>query len=89
MEDNGRFPGLMKLDGEGGMPKAFVMLGEEKSSISSLNNIPVRFPVTPEPNLQFRKLSEYHKMNLRMIKQIFSFSTVIYRIIIERSSVVV
>lgn len=63
MDDNGRFPGLMKLDGEGGIPKAFVMLGEEKSSISSLNSIPVRFPVTPEPNLKFRKLSLKLKTN--------------------------
>lgn len=52
MEDIGRFPGLMKLAGEGGMPNALVILGEEKSSISSLNKIPVLFPVTPEPNLK-------------------------------------
>jgi len=36
IEDNGRFPGLMKLFGEGGTSKSFVILGEEKSSISLL-----------------------------------------------------
>ena len=36
MEERGRFPGLMKLFGEGGTPKKFVMFGGEKSSISLL-----------------------------------------------------
>ena len=36
MEDNGRFPPLIKLFGDGGTPKKLVILGAEKSSISSL-----------------------------------------------------
>ena len=51
MEDRGRFPGLMKLAGDGGMPNELVMFGEEKSSISSLKTSPVLWPMTPEPNL--------------------------------------
>ena len=37
IEDIGRFPGLMKLLGEGGKLKSLVMFGEEKSSIYKNN----------------------------------------------------
>lgn len=52
IEDKGLFPGLMKFAGDGGTPKAFVMLGAEKSSISSLRMIPVLLERTCEPKLQ-------------------------------------
>lgn len=42
----------MKLLGEGGTPKPFVMSGELKSSISLLRMIPVEFDLTLEPKLQ-------------------------------------
>lgn len=45
-------PGLIKLFGEGGTPKPFVMNGELKSSISLLRIIPVDLDKTLEPNLQ-------------------------------------
>lgn len=45
-------PGLMKLAGEGGTPNWLVMLGELKSSISSLNRIPLTRDRTLEPKLQ-------------------------------------
>lgn len=37
IEDIGRFPGLMKLLGDGGKLKSLVMFGDEKSSISNMN----------------------------------------------------
>lgn len=45
-------PGLMKLAGEGGTPNWLVMLGELKSSISSLNKIPLTGDSTLDPKLQ-------------------------------------
>ena len=51
MEDIGILPGTMKFDGEGGTPNALSMPGVEKSSISSLKNIPVRLPRTLAPKL--------------------------------------
>lgn len=51
MEEIGRAPGLIKWFDEGGNPKAFDEPGVEKSSISLLNRIPVREPITQEPNL--------------------------------------
>lgn len=45
-------PGLMKLLGEGGTPKLFVMSGELKSSISLLRIIPVDPDMTLEPKLR-------------------------------------
>lgn len=42
----------MKLFFEGGTPKLLVMLGELKSSISSLNTIPLTGDRTLEPKLQ-------------------------------------
>lgn len=51
IEDNGRLPLNIKFAGEGGIPKIFVMFGDEKSSISSLNMIPVRDPLLLDPNL--------------------------------------
>lgn len=41
----------MKLLGEGGTPKPFVMYGELKSSISSLKMMPVERDITLEPKL--------------------------------------
>lgn len=52
MEDNGRFPGTIKLAGEGGMLKPLVRLGEEKSSISSFRIIPVLSEAKPAPKLK-------------------------------------
>ena len=45
-------PGMMKLAGEGGTPNWLVLLGELKSSISSLNRIPLTLESTLEPKLQ-------------------------------------
>lgn len=44
-------PGAMKLAGEGGTPNWLMMLGELKSSISSLNRIPLTRDRTLEPKL--------------------------------------
>ncbi len=52
MEDKGRFPGLMKLLGDGGRLKSLVMLGDEKSSISSLKMIPVEGDMILDPKLK-------------------------------------
>ena len=52
IEDSGLLPGLMKLFGEGGTPKWLVMLGAEKSSISSLSMIRVRGDISREPKLE-------------------------------------
>ena len=41
VEDRGRLPGRMKLISDGCKPKALVILGEEKSSISLLRTMPV------------------------------------------------
>ena len=41
IELNGLFPGFIKLAGDGGMPLPFIICGALKSSISSLNIIPV------------------------------------------------
>lgn len=45
----------MKLFGEGGIPKPFVMYGELKSSISSLKMMPVDLDMTFEPKLKTKK----------------------------------
>ena len=45
-------PGLMKLWGEGGRLKSLVMLGEEKSSISSFKMMPVEGDIMREPKLE-------------------------------------
>ena len=52
VEERGIFPGLMKLFGEGGIPKSEVMLGDEKSSISSFMMMPVLGDITREPKLE-------------------------------------
>ena len=52
MEESGRFPGAMKLAGEGGTPKEFTIPGVEKSSISLLNMMPVLLPRTLDPKLK-------------------------------------
>lgn len=51
IELNGRLPGRMKFAGDGGRSKPLVILGELKSSISSLNIIPVEFERIIAPNL--------------------------------------
>ncbi len=56
MDDMGILPGTMKLDGEAGTPKALVVLGVEKSSISSLKIIPVLLPLTLDPKLWIYKI---------------------------------
>lgn len=60
IEDNGRLPGLMKLAGLGGTPKALVTLGDEKSSISSFRMMPVCSDVNPAP-----KLAPQHPAKIR------------------------
>ena len=52
IDDMGRLRGLMKFEGDGGRPNVLDMLGVEKSSISSLKSIPVRFPKTLDPKLK-------------------------------------
>jgi hypothetical protein len=52
IEESGRFPGLMKLFGDGGKLKSLVMFGDEKSSISSLKMIPVDGDIIREPKLK-------------------------------------
>jgi len=51
IELNGRLPGRIKFAGDGGSSKPLVILGELKSSISSLNIIPVDFERIIAPNL--------------------------------------
>lgn len=51
IDDMGLLLGDMKLTGEGGRRKLFVMFGEEKSSISSFKIIPVLRDAKPAPNL--------------------------------------
>jgi hypothetical protein len=52
MDDKGRLPGLMKLAGLGGTPKKFVVLGDEKSSISLFMMMPVCSEMNPAPKLK-------------------------------------
>lgn len=49
-------PGLMKLAGEGDTPNWLTKLGELKSSISSLNRIPLTRERTLEPKLKIGQL---------------------------------
>lgn len=56
IELKGLFPGFIKLVGEGGTSKAFVIFGELKSSITSLNIIPVDSDRNFAPNLDKRAL---------------------------------
>ena len=51
MEDKGLLPGWMKLAVLGGTPKALVMFGDEKSSISSFKMMPVCVDANPAPKL--------------------------------------
>lgn len=57
-EDIGRFPGAMKFADDGSTPNAFFTPGVEKSSISLLKMIPVRFPRYLQPKLK-QKTSLY------------------------------
>jgi hypothetical protein len=59
IDDSGLFPALIKLATEGGMSKLLVMLGDEKSSISSFRIIPVLSDINPAPKLQARHLKWY------------------------------
>ena len=52
MEESGRFPGRIKLAGLGGTPNMLVMLGDEKSDISSFITMPVCSDTKPAPKLQ-------------------------------------
>lgn len=54
IDERGRFFGLMKLAGLGGRPKKFTILGEEKSSISSLRIMPVSSDTNAAPKLKER-----------------------------------
>lgn len=47
-----QLPGAMKFAGEGGIPNPLIMSGELKSSISSLNKIPLTLDRTSEPKLE-------------------------------------
>ena len=49
--EDGSSPGLMKLFGDGGRLNSLVMLGDEKSSISSLKMIPVDGDMIRDPKL--------------------------------------
>ena len=54
MEDNGLFPGRIKLAGLGGIPKKLAdTLGDEKSSISLFIMIPVCSEMNPAPKLLY------------------------------------
>lgn len=52
IDDNGRFPGLMKFAGDAAKPYALVCPGVEKSSISSFNIIPVLIERLIAPKLE-------------------------------------
>ena len=52
MDDRGLFPGSIKFAGDGRMPHSLTLFGDEKSSMSSLNKIPVLWPYMPEPKLE-------------------------------------
>ena len=51
IEDMGRLNGRIKLAGEGGYPKALILPGVEKSSISLFMMIPVDSETNNEPKL--------------------------------------
>lgn len=55
VEDKGRLLGRMKLAGEGRSPNALMILGDEKSSISSFSTIPVSV-IMSAPKLVFTVL---------------------------------
>ena len=55
IDERGRFPGLAKLALDGFTPYRLVMLGKEKSSISSLSMMPVEGERNPLPNLRQRQ----------------------------------
>ena len=61
IELNGRLPGRIKFAGDGGSPKPLVMLGELKSSISSLNIIPVDSERIIAPNLLNKDAYKEHE----------------------------
>ena len=68
IELKGLFPGLMKFAGDGGTPNALVIFGELKSSISSLNIMPVDSERIIAP-----KLSKLIKLKLEDISFFFFF----------------
>lgn len=56
MDDKGLLPGLIKLDGAGGLTPAEAFLGIEKSSISLFKTIPVLGESIREPKYEFMVL---------------------------------
>ena len=52
MDDNGLFPGLIKLAGAGGRDPVATFPGIEKSSISLFNTIPVLGDIIFEPKYE-------------------------------------
>lgn len=52
IDESGRLLGLMKFAGDGASPKLLFFPGDEKSSISSFNIMPVLFERIPLPNLR-------------------------------------
>ena len=56
IDDSGRFPGRMKLAGEGGYPKKLFLPGVEKSSISLFMMIPVDSETNIEPKLKMKSV---------------------------------
>lgn len=53
MDDNGRFPGTIKLAGGGGLAPPVVLIGMEKSSISLFRTIPVVGDIMCAPKYEF------------------------------------
>ena len=68
IEDKGRFHGAIKLAGDAGTPKKFVVFGVEKSSISLLKIIPVLEPTTLDPKLNIKKRKKKHLFKLHEFK---------------------
>lgn len=56
MDDNGLFPGMMKLVGAGGGTSLETFIGIEKSSISLFSTIPVLGETIFEPKYPFTVL---------------------------------
>ena len=70
-------PGLIKFAGDGLNPKLLTSPGVEKSSISLLKRIPVRFPRTNDPNLWTNSKQQQHKYYIVNVffKGHFTFNT--------------
>ena len=68
------WPLPIKFAGEAGKPKAFLVPGVEKSSISLLKIIPVLLPTTFEPNLQ-EKINQHMFSIWQQLKVTFDVVT--------------